>query len=215
MMNEKLAERPALIDAAIADRLRRNREELGLSQSRLGLKIALNGLPWWKSATVGITEAGRRKTHIYELAAIAKVFDLTVEEFLAPDPEHDDEDTVAALRRLGDRLWPKPEGDVFVDLDDDERPMSEGAFDAMMDDLRALRMRNALEEVLCRKLGLRIATVNELALLLWGHDAANEMDARLDAPVTAATPQARGHITRQLIKELKAFDTSLSDGGGV
>lgn len=211
--NEKLAIRPSLIDAAIADRIRRHREILGLSQSALGLRIALGGLPWWKSATVGITEAGRRKTHIYEVAAIARVFELSPEEFLSPDPDLDDEDTAAALQRLCDRLWPKPEGGVFVDWDDDERPMNPELLDGMLADLRAQRMSAALVELLTKKLGTTVANVNDLALLLWGKGPGTEMQARLAMHVTEATPQARGHITRQLLSELGAFDNSLTEDG--
>lgn len=192
-MNEKLAERPALIDAAIANRMKRFREQLGLSQSRLGLKIALNGLPWWKSATVGITEAGRRKTHIYELAAIAKVFDLTVEEFLTPDPAHDDEATTQALLNLSDQLWPKTSNNGQSHPD----TVAEA-------DLQAQGIKVGLVCSIANKLGSQVDEVGDLAEWLWEQSPGDEMRSRLGMPLTAATPQARGHVTRQLIKELRA-----------
>lgn len=75
-------------------------------------------------------------------------------------------------------------------------------FDAIAPAIK--RVPTLAEERAAKKLGVSPATVAGKARRLWGHTVDDEATKRAGE---GASPQARGHVTRQLIKELQEADT--------
>jgi transcriptional regulator with XRE-family HTH domain len=187
------------LDEVIGAEIARRREAAGLRQDDLVQRARRAGLDW-QQPTVSAIEAGRRQISLGEAIALAAVLRNDADPLVGtPDllPSRDEwvelADNVvgwlpAARLILGGGRGPDlpPNAPTTVIHPDQAIPAIDEA------DRKA-----------SRALSVTPVAVAAAAARLWGHSLAEERDRLIgDA---AATPQKRGRVTRQLLKELKSI----------
>ena len=208
-----MANEPApSISVVIGQNLQRIREDRGQSQDEVARDLRLAGLQWSRS-TVAMAEAGLKTYELGETMALALALcdDGKVGELLKGDGQ------VVV-------------GDLLVSMDEARSTLNDakGGTGAAVTRLQArhsalagIQMNDVLsrsglaaaatgeaEQKAARSLGIPIEDVNLRAVHLWGRSLTQERDRRLANRSTEtmsrrSTQAARGHITRELLRELE------------
>lgn len=195
------------LEEALIDGLRNARTRWNLRQDDVAAAAQWLGLDWTRS-TVASLEAGRRRLYVEEylllpalLVAAGVPEDLPLHELLGDEP------SVALTARLS-----VPTSMIHLQL-----IRGAGVLDS---ELPAVEVQ-LLEERTAERLGVDVDVVVNASRRLWGQNLTKERDARveerLDSQRAAVdvehlprTARAlRGHVTRQLLRELS---TELSKG---
>lgn len=184
------SDKPPTLAQATGRNVERLRTQRGLSQDVLAAKMLRYGFEWGRSVVAAV-ESGRRALEIGEALVVAKELgvelgDLLVGEVasetvtLAPLVRVD----VAALRAL---FAPGVSGLSLY------TPMTSTAMDEAASHQEA-------ELKAARKLRVEPRQIVSAARSLWGRSLTAERDARVGPDANHAT---RGHVTRQLVAEIK------------
>ncbi len=178
--------------------------DLGLTQDELSLLLKQHGLGWQRSHIAAIEAGNRESIELDTAVALARALDVPVAELVAGDgPVQltlDTEFTRAGFREV---------------LSQPATAWTEAAAISGRSALRfieAVGERSAAKQVsfqadaeLAARLGVKPEDVYHAAERLWGHNLHQERDRRIAemGEMSAAQRRARrGHITRQLAKEL-------------
>lgn len=191
---------PPKIGSVVGENLRRLRAERSLTQDELGLLLKRNGLAWQRSHVAAI-EAGNRESIEFDTAVVlARALGVQLTELIAGDGpvqltvEHE-------LSRTGVRETASAPPDSWR-----EAPTLSGqAARALIDSMPGGRVSFQADAELAQRLGLRPEDVYQAAERLWGRNLHQERDRRIDEMgemPTAERRARRGHVTRQLAKEL-------------
>lgn len=185
----------------IGENLRRIRDELGLTQAELARHLQACGV-FWQRSHIAALEAGNRET-VGEgvLAMLAGALERAVADFFAGDGlvrvTPDAVTTRRGLRELFSGL--EPNAAVVLSTRATKR-----RFDEMMPGSEQVSFQADAE--LAQRLGLRPADVYEVAERLWGgrnlHQERDRRVAELGEMTSSERRARRGHVTRQLIKEI-------------
>jgi len=202
------------VDEAVGRCVRRLREERGWSQDELAGRLRL---PTWTRVQVSRVENGERGVSAEELLALAVVLSVPVVQLVPAGDDYElsvGERTVAAAAArelLSDRV-PKALERYTAGL-----PMMPvfgpgGQFTRATVPEVVARMTPRAETVTkaARQLGGTALELEETAYRLWGHGLVRERDRRLAEQMQDADDAGsrrrqalRGHITRQLLAELR------------
>lgn len=202
MARDEAKEEPRTIGQVVGRNLAQLREGRGQTQQEAAAFLRANGLPW-TAANVASIESGRRETiDLGALTLLATTYDVplsrlfegTGEMRLAPE-------VTAPLPQY--RMWLDGDGDGAVPVLTLSGSAARKLIEAMPEDGKILFQADS---ELAARLGLTPKDVYEAAERLWGRTLHEERDRRI-AELGELTPTQRrtrrGHITRQLAKELK------------
>ena len=221
-------EKPPTLNAVVGRNLRRLREQDGMTQDQLARRLRQLGLAWTRP-TVAAVELGRKTLDVEELVLLSLAFGARTNAILAGDGRvqvceaaptlgvvravlaSDEEVMKRTVRDVGP---PNPEDVVMnfiqkatVSLDRlailaPDVPLS------VLQEKAAEAARGDVEQAAARKLSCSPSDLAVAAFGRWGRSLTDERDARVStAYLEEASPRAtqarRGHITRQLLEELK------------
>ncbi|MFF2632907.1 helix-turn-helix domain-containing protein [Microbacterium sp. NPDC058021] len=217
----------SLDSRAVGVAVRKAREELGLSQDQLARKARAYGLAWTTSR-VSELERGERRITLPVLLCVAAALSNEREGYRVSVSDLAGHADIPITDR-----WSISVGDLssfisgdFANLDmastlpNDSRFAStdrpHGVAQASVHRLgfpapappTADNTSTLAERRAARRLGVEASVVNDWAQQIWGQTLDEEAAKR----ATTGSPQARGHITRQLILELERhLDGSTTD----
>ena len=201
-------------EAALAQALQVRRAQQHRTQEQIAREARAMGLDWTR-ATVANIETGRRHLTPGEFVALPLVYDATLSD-LMPDGgpfvmggqlELEARDVQALLRgtkgvraRLAKQARVPAEAEDFTE----EALAREKRSEAIQRHLEAIA-RGTAERHAARRLSVSADAVALASLILWGHGLTEERDRRVEAraPADGASRVARGHVTRQLLQELR------------
>jgi transcriptional regulator with XRE-family HTH domain len=192
----------------VGENLRRIRESRGLTQAEAADRLQATGL-WWQRSHVAAIEAGNRESVDFgALALIAAAFDLPVSDlFVGDGPVRLSSDAVVTRQWLRDVFSHRPPSDAYEPSGRAARKFAE--------QIPGEKVSFQADAELAQRLGLRPEDVYQAAESLWqGRNLHQERDRRIAemGEMSAAERRVRrGHVTRQLAKELAPY---LPDPGG-
>jgi transcriptional regulator with XRE-family HTH domain len=171
-------------------RIRHLRQQRGWSQDDLAYRAREAGLSWNRSAIAAI-EVGRRDIALEEFFVLPAIFEQPMHLILG-----------GARRRVRAGTRTVTAGDLRELLTDPKTA-------------RAIRRQIMVEagdwltpteaEVnVAKVLDIDVRDLPALCFDVWGRSLYQERDARVEAPGSGELAQRRGHITRQLINELRS-----------
>jgi transcriptional regulator with XRE-family HTH domain len=197
--------KPRGLAALVGQNVRAAREEQGMSQDRLAQLLRGYGLHWTRSALAKLEREERETLTLDQVVILALAMERTpaslVEgaEWAALGPDARMRGSALARLLRGEPAW-KSDSDFDVPF---VRQFDEGPFDADW-------VAGDAETRAARRLGREPVEVARAARSLWRHSLTIERDRRLryvshlDEDVEARSVRAfRGHITRQLLDELR------------
>ena len=94
--------REAAVQARFRERIKQEREQRGWSQAALAEKLKGNGLKGFYATTVAKVESGERAVRIDEAAALADLFDVSVDALMGRNPGGQTSELSFQLRTLRD-----------------------------------------------------------------------------------------------------------------
>jgi hypothetical protein len=206
------------------------RQQLGLRQEDAAARARAFGLSAWIRGTVAQAEVGARRFGLEEVLLLTLAYETSLADLIAGDDDELVELTpqarlsVGALRAMlrGDQAAVQRLSTEAVDI-----PARRGApatsrsgrFPDVLAEAQRFGMgdrsllEHALDEVsdaeryAARKLGTTPERLNVAAMQRWGRTLAGERDHRLSEQAGDVSPRSRqalrGHITRDLMAELK------------
>lgn len=222
--------KPLTFDVALGHRLRRVREDQGLTADDIARHSTVLGLDWDRS-TVGRIELGKRRVTAAELFLLPRLYGLSgpglveilpTERVALTAAVAATPDALASVLSESDRAghegWSLPKWDELVAQTLDQlkasapktaawaRAAAPGAESSWV---VAQASRHAKEDATTKaaaRLGATSLHVAVAAEQLWDRGLAEERDARVEAmgptPSTRARQARRGHATRALLAEL-------------
>lgn len=184
-------------DGQVGTNVRTLRTQLGLTQAEVAARVNVSGCPGWVASTVAKVELGDRQLRLDELGCLAAALGVP-------------------YRRLLRYTW----------LEEAARSRTNWSADdgvaAAAHERRAAQVRD-YDRRMARRLGVTPGILAETADELFGRPLIEERDARLyerlggleaewsgTAPTTEAQSRALGHVTRDLLAELRA-DPAVAD----
>jgi len=94
--------REAAVEARFRERIKQEREQRGWSQAALAEKLKRNGLKGFYATTVAKVESGERAVRIDEAAALADLFDVSVDALMGRKPGGQTSELSFQLRTMRD-----------------------------------------------------------------------------------------------------------------
>lgn len=216
----------------VGDNLRRVREDNGEeSHDETARQVQDYGLPWTRKVVAAV-EAGERSVDLVELLLLSLVYEKDLAWWVtsgggqvSPHLIVELNDAVRVPQEVlhsalaGDswhtwrdfHRWDTPSRRRLAESSSLEEWIVSGpTVPSVLDDPVAVAATGVAEQKAARTLGMDAHELSELAHLCWGQSLTMERDARVadelpkDAP--RRTRQAiRGHVTRELLAELKAY----------
>jgi|SRR5579862_8409676 len=197
---------PRPLAAVVGSLVRRRREAKGLLLDEVAEEMRAHGFPEWVRATVSALELGRRKLDLEELCGVCLALDVELPQLL----NGGEEDGTQWVRWGGEvSSWA-----VLRWLLTGERPSISlpSKIEVRRPTKAAQIVIDARDETLkrvARRLGEDPSRLAETALRLWKASLPRERDRRVAAMIDVGTsPRSRqairGHITRELVSELRA-----------
>jgi len=210
----------------VGARIRALREERGLTQDSMVRGLRALGLDWTRSALAKVETGHRDLVRLPELLVVAAYFKVTLAELLRTETgevlELNDR-TGIAPRQLRDALGGAP---VRITWLHGFEPHDSAAMQEWLSKFDARRARGPTrkeaaelmaaaeaakgetEEVIARRLEVNALDVAVAALRTFGRSLTDEREARVSerggrVPTARSLQAIRGHITRELIDELK------------
>ena len=213
-MEEAAATDLRTLPEVVGANVRRLREERNWTQGELARRCFHFNLPW-RRPTISLVEGGARELGMGELIVLAMVLNVTLADLFAG------EGMVQLVQGLSGRLpeirtmFGQSAGDAhteikglseaidhFLDVDygDYLKRLSRAKYADTVARVVA-DARQEAEQKAAARLGVTADIVSACAHALWGRSLTEERDARV-GPGTS--PQARGHVTRQLIADIQS-----------
>jgi hypothetical protein len=191
---------PASLRQVVAVRLREHREGLiSLTQDDVARAAQRLGFDWGRSSVAAI-EAGERDLSGAELLALPYILDEAI-RVAVPGARIGYRVSLAELLRPG-----RTEVLALSDTLTMTRKQVDGWLEGAHPELNPRRLDTETvgeaEQKAARSLGVTVSTLSSMTNKAWGHSLTVERDARL-ADRDDVTPQTRGHVTRQLVSELR------------
>jgi transcriptional regulator with XRE-family HTH domain len=196
--NEAVANAP--LSQVVGFRLRELREMVGMTQDHVARAAQRLGFEWSRSSVAAL-EAGDRDLSAAEFLALPYILDEAARVSL-PTAE------VAFGASLAELLSPRRQERLALsdNLSLAPKQVSEWLGETTPK-LTPRRLNDEqtigeAEHKAARRLGIDVARLHGLALDVWGRSLTAERDARL-ANRDDVQPQTRGHVTRELLDELR------------
>jgi hypothetical protein len=222
------SERP--LREVLAAGMKRARQDQDLRQEDAAVLARAYGLSSWIRGTVAQAEVGARRFALEEVLLLALAYQTSVADLIGGGDDElveltpDARLSIGAIRALlsgdAERVRALPAEAVDVPAHRGPTARQSGRFPDLLAEAGRFGIEDrgvltpAADEIsdverhAARKLGSTPELVNAAAILLWGHSLTRERDQRLSEQakhLPARSRQAlRGHITRDLIRELQA-----------
>lgn len=206
---------PPTVEQVIGRNLRRLRSERAFSQDQVARAAAAVGLSWTRPVVASV-EAGTKSIGVEELLLLALALGTYPREFLAGEGAIRLGRGVEAQSSSVAKKYLSGSGATTFDVVKDLMGWGDGDPDHMWEIFEPPEnvdevIPGEAETKLGRKWGVPAVDILERSLRRWGRSLTAQRDARMDIelanrsePATASAIQRmRGHITRQLTKELE------------
>jgi transcriptional regulator with XRE-family HTH domain len=199
---------PLRLDQVLGMNLERIRATKGWSQDEVASRGWQVGLPWTRS-TITALEGGRRTLSVSELVLLALTLDTSVAELMAGRGHaglgDGSELALADVRSV--LAGVQDNADVRKRIRRVRHQKYERAMQAVSGEA---------EQKAARNLGVTAQTIAEVSFDLWGRSLTDERDARVEQEGShLSSPRSvqalRGHITRQLLRDIESLITSNPD----
>jgi len=201
---------PPRLGHVVGENFKRLREAQKLTQAEASQVLRARGLPWARTQVAGLESRQRESVESATLLLLAEALQAKVVDLFDGDGAVRLTAQVVASRRYI--------RDVLSGLDSAETLTVEGAAArALIQSMPGDRLSFQADAELAQRLGLRPEDVYDAAEQLWGRTLHQERDRRVaELGEMAATARRvrRGHITRQLAKELHPHLPNGKEGDG-
>ncbi len=193
---------PPTVGQVAGENLRRLRVARNLTQDELSRRLGAHGLFWQRSHIAALETGNRESVDLGVLWILAVALDVSIQRFFEGDGDIRLTAEATVTREHFRALLPKPTKRPKAQIELGSRAARELFRQA--DGVETISFQADAE--LAQRLGLRPEDVYREAERLWGRNLHQERERRLAelGEMTAAQRRAkRGHITRQLAKELE------------